>query len=48
MRSVQGPRGFNVLFYDVLTSVQGPGGFNVLFYDVRTVSRAWGVQRPIL
>ena len=27
------PRGFNVLFYDGMTSVQEPGGFNVLSYD---------------
>ena len=32
-RSVQGPGGFDVLFYDGMRRVQGPGGFNVLFYD---------------
>ena len=33
MRSVQGPGGFDVLFYDGVRSVKGPGGFDVLFYD---------------
>ena len=47
MRSVQGPGGFNVLFYDGMRSVQGPGGFNVLFYFCYDVSHsATEVKKP--